>query len=182
MKELFTYQFFKRKYCLHPRPLQREHARLASPSTFNTTWQGVLGINGVRPVINPYTQDSDRLKAGVQHAEFKNTCKRLDDRNDGMSRQRATEEILKRFGILNRDAMVEMAVLAERDTGAWNNPESEEEKAQGLAEKGKVERISGKGVESESEGEDELEEELKENEEDGEDVAGKGLRQWTFWF
>jgi hypothetical protein len=99
-----------------------------------------------------------------------------------MSRQRATEEILKRFGILNRDAMVEMAVLAERDTGAWNNPESEEEKAQGLAEKGKVERISGKGVESESEGEDELEEELKENEEDGEDVAGKGLRQWTFWF
>jgi hypothetical protein len=85
-----------------------------------------------------------------------------------------TEGILHRFGILNQDNW-EMAVLAERDASAWNNLESEEEKSPDLREKGEVERISGKGVEGESE------EGLKE-EEDAEDVAGRALRQWTFWF
>jgi hypothetical protein len=170
MKELFTYQFFKR---LHPRPLQRQHAHLASPSTFNTTWQGILSINGVRLVINPYTQESDHLKTVVQHAEFKNTHNRLGDGNDGTSRQKVREGSLQRFGILTRENLVEMAVLAERDTSAWTNLDSEG-KSQGSAEKGKAERISGKGVEGESEGEDESEKEFKEEDESSEDLAGRG--------
>ena len=67
-----------------------------------------------------------------------------------------------------------MAVLAERDTSAWNKFESEE-KSEGLREDTEMERISGKGAEGESE------EELKEEDEDAENVAGRGLRQWTFW-
>jgi hypothetical protein len=106
-----------------------------------------------------------------------NACKHLsDDRNDGIemtNRQRVTQEFLRRFGILNRGDL-EMAVLAERDTSAWNNFESEE-KSEGLREDTEMERISGKGVEGESE------EELKEEDEDAENVAGRGLRQWTFW-
>jgi hypothetical protein len=112
-----------------------------------------------------------------------NACKHLsDDRNDGIemtNRQRVTQEFLRRFGILNRGDL-EMAVLAERDTSAWNNFESEE-KSEGLRESTEMERISGKGVEGESEGEDESEEELKEENEDAESVAARGLRQWTFW-
>jgi hypothetical protein len=110
-----------------------------------------------------------------------NDSKRLEDGNDGTSRQKGTDGILQRFGILTRENLVEIAVLAERDTSAWNNLESED-KSQELAEKGEVERISGKGVEGIDVEEDELEKELKEEDEDAEDVAGRGLRQWTFWF
>jgi hypothetical protein len=114
----------------------------------------------------------------IQHAEFKNIYNQLDDRNDGTSRQKVTECILQRFGVLNRDNW-EMAVLAERDTNAWNNLKFEEEKSPDLREKVEVERILGKGVE----GRDvESEEEEEEEEEEDDDVAGTGLRQWTFWF
>jgi hypothetical protein len=86
MKELFTYQFFKRNYRLHPRPLQQQNAHLASPSIFNATWQGIIGINRVRPAANIFTQESDHLKTVIRYAEFKNTFNRLGDGNDATSR------------------------------------------------------------------------------------------------
>jgi hypothetical protein len=97
-----------------------------------------------------------------------------------------TEEILHRFGILNRDDL-EMVVVAEKDRSAWSNLKSEEEKSQDLTGKGEAKRISGKGmegidVESEEKEEDELEKELEGYNKDAEDVAGRELRQWTFWF
>jgi hypothetical protein len=139
-------------------------------------------MNGVRPVFNIFTQDSASPKRGVQTATFVNDSKRLKDGDDGTSRQKGTDGILQRFGILTRENLVEIAVLAERDTSAWNNLESEEDKSQDLEEKGEVERILGKGVEGTDVEENELEKELKEEDEDAEDVAGRGLRQWTFWF
>jgi hypothetical protein len=114
----FTYHFFKRKRHLRPysRSFPQQNSYPASPSyfknTITSTWRGIIAKCGVIPAVNLHEQESDRRKtAGFveQHAEFIDACKRLDDGYERInvvqiemaSRQRVTEEILKRFGTIN---------------------------------------------------------------------------------